>query len=217
MEIFTLSADSINVILKGKRKLFIAACLLILMSAGVWSYPVQFAEQFYRLYHTQMYMYPENIEENLWYLEKALTSDFCNPLYALARPLNDSTDWAKYRALFKMHVNLTIIQQYRTLARRFDREKAWFFNAPWKKENLESLKIAEHFYRTALYYWPEAQRWAKAASVKPWDHYEGIEAWEDERYRIREGQLDYSDIIRMDLEHLQEVRRDFMAMDDTTY
>ena len=196
---------------------YITLLLLILGAAALSAYPVRFAEQYYKLFHTQLYMYPENYEENIWYLEKALSSDFCNPLYALARPLNDSTNWAKYRALFRMHVNLKLIEQYRGLARKFDRERAYFFNAPWKEQNLESLEIAEHFYRTALYYWPEARRWAREASIKPWDHYEGIEDWEDERYRIVNGDLDYAAIIRMDLTHLAEVRREFEAMDENTY
>ena len=198
-------------------KRIIVTGLLLLATVGAGAYPVQYAEQFYRLFHTQLYMYPENYEENIWYLEKALTSDFVNPLYALARPINDSGDWSKYRALFKMHVNLTIIEQYRHLARKFDRERAFFFNAPWKEENLESLEIAEHFYRVALYYWPEAQEWARRASVRPYVHYEGIEQWEDQRYRIMESELDYGDIIRMDLDHLQEVRRGFEAMDEKSY
>ena len=212
MEFAPVSADSKNVKI---RRLVVLLCLI--SGLGLWAYPVQYAEQFYKLFHEQLYMYPNNYEENIWYLKRALTSDFCNPLYALARPLNDSTDWAKYRALFRMHVNLKLIEQYRSLARKFDREKAYFFNAPWKKENLESLEIAEHFYRTALQYWPEAVRWAKAASVKPYDHYQGIENWEDERYRISRGELDYADIIRMDLTHLQKIRAQFEAMDENTY
>ena len=191
--------------------------LALFATVNLWSYPVQYAEQFYKLFHQQLYAYPENYEENIWYLERALKSDFVNPLYALARPLNDSTDWAKYRSLFRMHVNLKLIEQYRGLARKFDREEAYFFNAPWKEENLESLEIAEYFYRVALYYWPEARTWAKRASVKPYDHYEGIEHWEDERYRIVEGSLDYGEIIAMDLAHLQEIRKKFEAMDENTY
>ncbi|WP_319476927.1 hypothetical protein [Marispirochaeta aestuarii] len=199
------------------RTLVILLLSILVFPQAASAYPVQYAEQFYKLFHTQLYRYPENYEENIWYLERALKSDFSNPLYALGRPVNDSTDWAKYRALFKMHVNLKIIEQYRGLAAKFNREKAYFFNAPWKEENLESLKIAEHFFRTALYYWPEARRWARNASTKPWDHYEGIETWEDERYRIMQGELDYGEIIRMDLEHLGRVRAEFEAMDENTY
>ncbi len=194
-------------------------CILLcsLLVGPSWAYPVKYAEQYYKLYHTQLYQYPENYEENIWYLERALKSDFVNPLYALARPINDSASWAKYRALFRMHVNLKLIEQYRGLARKFDREQTFFFNAPWKEENLESLEIAEHFYRTALYYWPEAMAWAERASNQPYLHYEGIEDWEDERYRIMNEDLDYGEIIRMDLEHLARVRREFEAMDDSTY
>lgn len=201
------------------KRLVFPLCLILLLVAttALNAYPVQYAEQFYKLYHAQLYQYPENYEENIWYLERALKSDFVNPLYALARPINDSNSWAKYRALFKMHVNLKLIEQYRGLAGKFDREKAYFFNAPWKEENLESLEIAEHFYKTALYYWPAAQTWAERASIQPYLHYEGIEDWEDERYRIMNDELDYGEIIRMDLEHLTRVREEFEAMDESTY
>ncbi|WP_319561252.1 hypothetical protein [Marispirochaeta sp.] len=40
---------------------------------------------------------------------------------------------------------------------------------------------------------------------------------EDERHRIMQGELDYGEIIRMDMEHLLKVRAEFEAMDETTY
>ena len=122
MEIPALSADRLSV-----RILITLLLSFMLIPQTVSGYPVKYAEQFYKLYHTQLYRYPENYEENIWYLERALKSDFCNPLYALGRPINDATDWAKYRALFKMHVNLKLIEQYRGLASKFNREKSLFF------------------------------------------------------------------------------------------
>ena len=185
------------------------------MSAN--AYPVRYAEQWYKLYHTHFYAYPENLKENLYYLEHALKSDFVNPLYAIGGPVADTKEWEKYRNLFYMHVNLEIIKLYRTMARKYDREHAYFFNAPWKKENLESLEIAEYLYRAARTYWPTVVQYAKRAGKNEFLFLENLEAWEDERYRVQTGELDYDEVIQMDLDHLEKIRGEFLAMGPETY
>ena len=97
--------------------------------------------------------------ENIHYLEQALKADFANPLYALAR-IADRQEWAQYRTLFKMHANLKLIELYLTLGSKYDKMVAYFYNAPWKRQNLESLEQAESAYRLALGYWGESLRWA---------------------------------------------------------
>jgi len=153
--------------------------------------------------------------ENIYYLEQALKADFCNPLYALAK-IENKQEWERYRYLFKMHVYLRLIRLYLTLGSGYDKRVAYFYNAPWKKQNLESLEIAEQVYRTALGYWDEARSWSQ--KIKPsLIHLEEVENWEDEHYRIRTGELDYADIISSHLRRLERVRRRFENMDENTY
>jgi hypothetical protein len=153
--------------------------------------------------------------ENIVWLEKALEADFCNPLYALAR-IENSQEWKHYRYLFKMHVNLLLVELYRTLGSRFDKRKAYFFNAPWKRQNLESLETAEQMYRIALYYWDRTLEWAVKLRGSPY-HLEEIQKWEDENFRILTGELDYEDILGEELDRLERVRKTFQSMDADTY
>jgi hypothetical protein len=153
--------------------------------------------------------------ENIVWLEKALEADFCNPLYALAR-IESKDEWRHYRYLFKMHVNLKLVELYRTLGSRYDKRVAYFFNAPWKEANLGSLETAEKMYETALYYWDEAKRWLSKLRRSP-HHLEEIQNWEDERHRIQIGELDYEEFIYKDLKRLENVRARFEVMDENTY
>jgi hypothetical protein len=153
--------------------------------------------------------------ENIYYLEQALKSDFANPLYALAEIENEE-QWAQYRILFKMHVNLRLVELYLTLGSKYDKMTAYFYNAPWKEQNLESLDLAEQAYDVALLYWREARSWA---AELPWLYHnlEEIQIWEDERTRIWNGDLDYGEIINTHLTRLQRVRQQFLNMDQNTY
>ena len=119
-----------------------------------FSYTVLYAEQYYKLYHRHFYMYPDATMENMVWLERALNADFCNPLYALAK-INDDAEWEHYRYLFKMHVNLKLVELHLILANGYDKHRAYFYNEPWKEQNLESLETAEELYKTGLYsLWP---------------------------------------------------------------
>ncbi len=189
--------------------------LFLLCTSGLFAYKVLYAEQFYRLYHLHFYQYPDDTMENIYYLEQALKSDFANPLYALAR-IENKEQWAQYRTLFRMHVNLKLVDLYLTLGVKYDKMVAYFYNAPWREQNLESLELAEQAYRIALQYWREARHWAARL---PWLYYnlEEIQNWEDERIRIWNGDLDYGEIISGHLNRLQRVRQQFLDMDENTY
>ena len=201
---------------KSVKKRFLFLIIFIALSASSsWAYKVLYAEQFYRLFHLHFYQYPEDTNENLWYLEQALSSDFCNPLNALAR-IDNEQEWEKYRYLFYMHVNIRILEQYRILGSKFDKRTAYFYNAPWKEENLKSLQLAEVQYKKAFYYWEEAKKWAAKAS-RFRIYLEEIQNWEDESYRIMTGELDYRRIISKDLARLEKVRQDFENMNEETY
>lgn len=194
-----------------------ALCLfLIASSMALPGYPVYFKEQFYRLYHTHYIQYPDDTIENIYWLEQATKADFCNPLYALATITNER-EWERYRYLVNMHLDLKLIEQHLYLGAKFDKRVAYFYNAPWKTENLESLKIAETAYRAALSYWTTAREWALKAEEIRFLYLPDVQFMEDEAFRIKEGQLDYARIIGRQLERLEKVRADFEAMDEASY
>ncbi len=196
------------------KKLFFVS-ILVAISTCCFAYRILYAEQFYELYHLHFYQYPDDTMENIWYLEQALKADFANPLNALAR-IEDPNEWERYRYLFKMHVNLRLVQLYLTLGNRWDKRIAYFFNAPWKKENLESLDKAEAIYRLAFGFWDEAKKWSNQAKKLRY-HIKEIQYWEDESARIESGELDYRRIINKELARLDKVRKQFEAMDANTY
>lgn len=198
-----------------------AACLLMLLAfvaPGAPAYYVQYKEQYYRLYHLHYIQYPDDTMENIYWLEQAMKADFANPLYALAL-IENQTQWEKYRYLFNMHVNLKLIEQYLFLGNKWNKRNAYFYNAPWKEQNLKSLDTAETCFRTALYYWQEAKSWAAKANDRRFRfiNLERIQFWEDEAIRIETGSLNYEKTINRELRLLEEVRRKFQAMDENTY
>ena len=197
--------------------LFIKITLLLVfmaVSLPVNGYFVTYKEQYYRLFHIHYIQYPDDSMENIYWLEQALKADFANPLYALAL-IEDETQWEKYRYLFMMHVNLKLIQQYLFLGNKWNKRNAYFYNAPWRDQNLESLDIAENCFLTALYYWDEALLWAGRANDRRfrWINLQRIQFWEDEAFRIEKGTLDYGKTIRRELTSLQRVRERLEAME----
>ncbi len=190
--------------------------LLVASSMALPGYPVYFKEQFYRLYHTHYIQYPDDTIENIYWLEQATKADFCNPLYALATITNER-EWERYRYLVNMHLHLKLIEQHLYLGAKFDKRVAYFYNAPWKTENLESLKIAETAYKAALSYWTTAREWALKAEEIRFLYLPDVQFMEDEAFRIKDGQLDYARIIGRQLARLEKVRADFEAMDEATY
>ncbi|MDX9897944.1 MAG: hypothetical protein RBT62_03425 [Spirochaetia bacterium] len=198
------------------KRLATLCVFLVACSLALPGYPVYFKEQFYRLYHIHYIQYPDDTIENIYFLEQAQKADFCNPLYALAK-IEDKRHWERYRYLFNMHIELKMIEQHLYLGAKFDKQVAYFYNAPWKRENLESLEIAETAYRAALAYWPGAQEWARKAEGMRFIFLPDVQAWEDESFRIVDGQLDYGRIIERELKRLAKVRADFEAMDEAVY
>ena len=192
------------------------AVALVLLTAAipVNGYYVTYKEQFYRLFHVHYIQYPDDSMENIYWLEQALKADFANPLYALAL-IENETQWEKYRYLFTMHIYIKIIEQYMFLGNKWNKRNAYFYNAPWRDQNLESLETAETCYRTALYYWDHALEWAAKANERRfrWIHLQRVQFWEDEAFRIENGSLNYGRTINRELEFLQRVREKFEAMD----
>ena len=190
---------------------------LILFSATVPSHahPIVFKEQFYRLFHMHLQRDPDNFIENIYWLERALAADFANPLFALAL-IETETQWELYRYLFRMHLNVKLVEQYLFLGSMWSRRRAFFFNAPWREENLESLEIAEDTFRAAMHFWDEAQRWAALARDRRFRFIElpRVQFWVDSAYRIEIGDLDYGRTIRRELANIERMREQFQAMPD---
>jgi len=195
-------------------------CLVILLltlvpGASVSAYYATYKEQYYRLFHLHYNQYPDDTMENIYYLEKALQADFCNPLYAMAL-IENETQWEKYRYLFMMDVNLKLIEQYIQLGNKWNKRNAYFYNAPWKDINLEALDTAEKCFNAALFYWNDAKDWAEKSNDKRFRflYLDRVKYWEDEAYRIENKSLDYEKIIKRELGLLQQVREKFQAMDN---
>jgi hypothetical protein len=190
--------------------------LVLLVSAlPVNGYFVTYKEQYYRLFHVHYIQYPDDSMENIYWLEKAIEADFCNPLYALAL-IENEIQWEKYRYLFNMHIYIKLIEQYLFLGNKWNKRNGYFYNAPWRDQNLESLETAETCFRAALYYWKEAVSWAEKANERRfrWIDLQKVQFWEDEAFRIENGKLNYGRTIERELEMLQTVREKFQAMEN---
>ena len=174
-----------------------------------------FKEQYYRMFRMRLNRDPDNFIENIYWLERAIAADFANPLYALAR-IETEEQWEKYRLLFMTHLNVKMVEQYLFLGNMWNKRRAFFFNAPWKEQNLESLETAENTFRSALFYWDEAQKWADLASARRFRFVElpGAQFWADSVHRIGLGELDYGRTIRRELANIESVRESFLAMPD---
>lgn len=199
-----------------RRSIALLVAILIAIATPLSAYRLIYKEQLYPLVHEQLYMYPEDFAENIRWLELALDADFANPLYALA-VIETPTEHEYYRELFWMHLNLRMVQQYLAWGSKYMKSDAFYFNYPWREDNLESLKRAEELFEIARYYWSEAVDWSEQAAQHPWLHLEEIQYWADQSYRIQEGELDYTAIIDRHQQRLEEVRAEFLAMDESTF
>jgi hypothetical protein len=195
-----------------------ALILLLLITLPLPAYWVTYKEQYYRLFHLHYIQSPDDTLENIYWLEKAIQADFANPLYALCL-IENQVQWEKYRYLFNMHLHLRLIEQYLFLGNKWNKREAYFYNAPFREQNLESLNTAEACYRAALSYWDTARQWAERSLDRRFRfiNLRNIQFWEDEAGRIESGSLDYGKTITRELERLQRVRETFEAMDETTY
>jgi hypothetical protein len=192
--------------------IFLAVLFIPSSTGGYWA---MYKEQFYRLYHVHYNQYPDDTIENIYWLEQALKANFANPLYAVAA-IENKEQYEKYCYLFMMHLNLKMIEQYLYLANKYNKRNAYFYNAPWKEQNLKSLDIAEQCFRTALPYWEAAAEWAGKARERRFRFMKlnRVEFWEQEAYRIMEEKtLDYGKTIERELALLREVRAGFEAME----
>ena len=221
MECIKKFADTkgVKLFISFKIKTSLAFLLLIFVGlANIFPYAITFKEQYYKLFHVHYQQYPDDVMENIYWLEKAVKADFANPQYALAKIKNEK-DWEKYRYLFMMHLNLKLIEQHMRLGRIWDKKVAYFYDAPWKEEYLRDLEKTESCYAAGLYYWEEAKLWAEKASTGKFQflYLTEIQGWEDELFRIVNGDLDYEKTLKRELARVQQVKESFLAMDKKTY
>lgn len=199
---------------------FFAAAMLFAFACvfSASAYMVKYKEDWYRLYHVHYQQYPDDCIENIYWLEKAAQADFANPLYANAK-IDTEKQLEKYRYLFQMHINLKLIEQHLRLGRTFDKKTAKFYDAPWKDEYIRNLEKALSFYNAGLYYWQEAQLWAEKANTKDFNFLflTDLQYWEDERERIKTGELDYGKMLKREIARVESVKADFVAMDSKNY
>lgn len=198
-------ADEVSV----KAKCLFFLLLIFSFSESAFSYMVKYKEDFYKLYHTDYAQDADQTIENIYWLERAARADCAAPLYALSR-VKTKEEWEKYRFLFQMHINLKLIEQHVRLAALYDKQHAYFYDAPWKEIYVENLETAKKSYEAALYYWREAKLWAEKSSEKRFYFtiLSDIQPWEEERDRIEKGKLDYERIIERNLSRLEKVKRE---------
>lgn len=182
------------------------------------AYMVKYKEDFYKLYHVHYQQYPDDCIENIYWLEKAVEADFCNPLYAMAK-IETEKQWEKYRYLFQMHVNLKLIEQHLRLGRIYDKKCVYFYDAPWKDEYLNNLEKALSCYEAGLYYWQEAKLWFEKANASSFNFLfiTDLQNWEDERERIKTGELNYEKMLNREIERVKKAIDELLAMKSKSY
>lgn len=197
---------------------YLIPLLFLIIPVNTHAHRIKYVEGFYKLYVESFYDYSHDVNRNIYYLKAALGVPFSNPLYAIAE-IENELEWEKYRYLMYMHINLKITDSFLKLANSLDKQKAYFYNAPWKDSNLKSLDEAELYYKEALKYWVDAMEWSEKASDEKFMflYLEDIQFFEDESVDIQSGELNYRSIIEKHLTRLQKVREDFEAMDSSTY
>ena len=201
-----------------KKKILIIFNFLVLFFIPLQNadaYMVKYKEDWYKLFHVHYQQYPDDCMENIYWLEKAVEADFCNPLYADAK-ITTEKEWEKYRYLFQMHINLKLIEQHLRLGRVYDKKCIYFYDAPWKEEYLSNMEKALSCYKTGLYYWKEAKIWYEKANAPTFRflYIEDLQFWEDERERIFTGELNYEKIINREITRLEKNISELKAMDE---
>ena len=182
------------------------------------AYMVKYKEDFYKLYHVHYQQYTDDCIENIYWLEKAVEADFCNPLYAMAK-IETEKQWEKYRYLFQMHVNLKLIEQHLRLGRIYDKKCVYFYDAPWKDEYLNNLEKTLSCYEAGLYYWQEAKLWFEKANASSFNFLfiTELQNWEDERERIKTGELNYEKMLNREIERVKKAIDELLAMKSKSY
>lgn len=189
---------------KSFIKIILSLILLFFPLSNLNAYMVKYKEDWYKLYHVHYQQYPDDCIENIYWLEKAAQADFCNPQF-LDFKLTSEKEWEKYRYLFQMHINLKLIEQHLRLGRTYDKKEVYFYDAPFKDQYLSNLEKCLTCYKAGLYYWQEAKIWAEKANEAKFNFLfiTDKQNWEDERERIKSGQLDYQKMLEREISRIE--------------
>lgn len=163
-----------------------------------------YVEDYYRLYGMKEYYNDNSLHMNIARLKTALTRRFRHPSEALVK-VDSAEEYAKYRKLMFMHINLLIMRNHLKLAARYDMQKIKFYHVPFSQEINDSFITAEKYYREAIPYWKKAKKLAEQASTIKLTT--DLSAMESERYSIIHGELDYDKIIGNHLKRLAEKKK----------
>ncbi len=195
-------------------KIIFSIILLTFLPSSLSAYMVKYKEDWYKLYHVHYQQYPDDCIENIYWLEKAVQADFCNPQFADIK-IETEKEWEKYRYLFQMHINLKLIEQHLRLGRSYDKKCIYFYDAPWKDEYLNNMQKALSCYQAGLYYWQEAKVWCEKANAASFNFLfiTGKQNWEDERERIANGDLDYEKMLNREINRLEKNIKELHEMD----
>lgn len=169
------------------------------------AYMVKYKEDYYKLYHIHYQQYPDDCMENIYWLERAVKADFCNPQFVDFH-VTTERQWEKYRYLFQMHINLKLIEQHLRLGRIYDKREVYFYDGVFKDQYLRNLEKTLSCYKAGLYYWQEAKLWCEKANTSNFNFLFITEkqAWEDERERIVNGKLDYEKILKREITRVEK-------------
>ena len=196
--------------------IFFALIFMYFVPQDSHAYMVKYKEDWYKLFHVHYQQYPDDCMENIYWLEKAVKADFCNPLY-IDFKVETEKQWEKYRYLFQMHINLKLIEQHLRLGRTYDKKCIYFYDAPWKDEYLRNMEKALSCYKAGLYYWKEAKIWCEKANGSSFNflYITAKQNWEDERERIKNGNLNYEKMLNREIARLEKNISELKAMDKT--
>lgn len=200
-------------------KLFILTLVAAAMvNQSSYAYVAKYKEDYFKLYHTHYQYNPDDYMENIYWLERAIKADFANPYFAYTKIENEQ-QWEKYRYLFQMHLNLKLIEQYLRLGNIYDKKVVYFYDSQWKDEYLRNMEKTKSCYEFCYTYWQEAQLWAEKASVGKFNYLyiTSLQNWEDERFRITEGKLDYKKTLDRELARVNKVIEDLKKLNKDTY
>lgn len=195
-------------------KIILSFILLSFVTSPMSAYMTKYKEDWYKLYHVHYQQYPDDCIENIYWLEKAAQADFCNPQY-VGFKIETEKQWEKYRYLFQMHINLKLIEQHLRLGRTYDKQAVYFYDAPWKDEYLRNMEKALTCYKAGLYYWQEAKVWCEKSNAASFNFLfiTDKQAWEDERERIVNGDLNYEKMLNREIERLEKNIKELNEMD----
>ncbi len=179
---------------------------------------VKYKEDYYKLYHIHYQQNPDDCIENIYWLECAAKADFCNPQYVDFKIVSEK-QWEKYRYLFQMHINLKLIEQHLRLGRIYDKKCIYFYDSPWKDEYQRNLEKTLTCYKAGLYYWQEAKIWFEKADAPSFYflHITEKQNWEDERERIKSGELNYEKMLNREIQRVEKNLEELKSLESKKY